>query len=76
MEWRRDPVSYPQSSPDLSRLDLFLSGELKAVLYETSIKYSQGLVSRLSATAGDVRYMSVVFFRKFANPFAAAVLHV
>lgn len=59
------PVAWPPRMPDFSCPHFFMQG---------STESAEGLVARLSASAGGVSDMPVVF-RKFANQFFAIVRH-
>lgn len=58
---RGGPVAWPARSPDLSPLDFFFWGRLKALMYETPIESPEELVARLSAAVGEVLEKPDVF---------------
>lgn len=58
---RGGPVRWPPRSPDLSSIDYFLWGHLKAIIYETPVDSIEDLVARLSIAAASVREMPGIF---------------
>ena len=45
---RSGPVQWPLSSPDLTPMDFFIWGEMKCLVYETSIDTPEELVARVA----------------------------
>lgn len=58
---RGGPVHWPARSPDLTCLDYFLWGYIKALVYETTINSAEELVARIVAAAGEVKDTPNVF---------------
>ncbi|GBM27685.1 hypothetical protein AVEN_95348-1 [Araneus ventricosus] len=59
---RRDgPVPLPPRSPDLSRLDYFLWGHLKSLVYATPVDSDEDLVARISVAAASMREIPGIF---------------
>lgn len=58
---RGGPVAWPARSPDLSSIDFFLWGHLKALVYETPIDSDEDLIARLSIAAATVRETPGIF---------------
>lgn len=52
---RGGPVHWPARSPDLTCLDFFLWGYLKAKVYHTPVSSAEELVARIVAAAGQIR---------------------
>ena len=57
------PVHWPSRSPDLSSLDFFLWGALKAIVYQDPVTSEMELVARLSCAAAKIKETPGVFNR-------------
>lgn len=60
---RGGPVAWPPRSPDLTPLDFFLWGHIKALVYATPIETVEDLVARILAAAEEVQNMPGIFER-------------
>jgi hypothetical protein len=58
---RNGPVAWPARSPDMTPLDFFLWGAMKALVYETPVDSEQDLVARIAVAAGDIAEIPHVF---------------
>ncbi|GFU97995.1 uncharacterized protein TNCV_232721 [Trichonephila clavipes] len=55
------PVNWPARSPDLSRLDFFLWGHMKILVYARPVDSNEALVTRIAVISGEIREMTGVF---------------
>lgn len=60
---RGGPVPWPPRSPDLSSLDFFLWGALKAIVYHDPVESEMDLVARLVCAAATIKETPGVFDR-------------
>lgn len=60
---RGGPVHWPARSPDLTPLDYFLWGHLKALVYETPVPNQQELLGRVMAASAQVQDIPGIFHR-------------
>ena len=58
---RRETFSCPVRSPDLSSIDFFVWGAMKAMVYETTVDSAMDLVARISVAAESIRKMPGIF---------------
>lgn len=64
---RGGPVAWPPRSPDLTPLDFFLWGHMKALVYETPVVSQEDLVARVAAAAYDIQHRPGIFERVREN---------
>ncbi|KAJ4426549.1 hypothetical protein ANN_27363 [Periplaneta americana] len=55
LDWQGWPVVWPPRSPDLTRLDFFLWGDVKRIVYETPIDAAEDLVVLVVEAAHVIR---------------------
>lgn len=60
---RGGPVAWPPRSPDLSSLDFFLWGAMKAAVYDTPVESALDLVARIVCAAADIQANAGVYER-------------
>jgi hypothetical protein len=58
---RGGPVAWPARSPDMTPLDFFLWGAMKALVYETPVDSEEDLVARIAVASGDIAEIPNVF---------------
>jgi hypothetical protein len=58
---RGGPITWPLRSPDLTPLDLFLSGYMQSLVYETPVETQHDIVARIAVAAGIIKEMPGIF---------------
>ncbi|GBM65217.1 hypothetical protein AVEN_65668-1 [Araneus ventricosus] len=54
LDWKRDPIPWLPRSPDVTPLDFFLWGFVKSIVYQSPIRDTDELKSRITATIQTV----------------------
>jgi len=58
---RNGPIAWPATSPDLTPMDFFLWGNIKALIYMLSIDFEEDLIARIVEAAATIRQQPGIF---------------
>lgn len=64
---RGGPVAWPPRSPDLTPLDFFLWGQMKNLVYDTTVESEEDLVARILAASQEIQTTLGNFNRLYTN---------